>query len=85
MTGPSSVGPVSVRHVEAVPTFVVEGHLYETADQSRRFYVFTAGDGSVWSATEPRPDERGVGRYLVRAAPDRESCVKQLQRALAVE
>lgn len=85
MTGAGSVGGVTVRHVEAVSTFVVEGHLYESADQSRRFYVFTAGDGSVWSATEPRPDERGVGRYLVRAAPDRESCVKKLERALAVK
>ncbi|MGE0363751.1 MAG: hypothetical protein AB7R67_23780 [Vicinamibacterales bacterium] len=71
-----------LRHVEQVPTFVVEGHLYESND-GRQFYVFTAGDGSVWTATEP--EGRNVGRYLVGAASSRSECVNKLARVLEDE
>lgn len=78
------VARVKLHHVQQVPTFTVEGHLYETDNGRRRFYVFTAGDGSVWSATEPEPN-RSLGKYLVRFASSRSECVKQLARVLEQE
>jgi hypothetical protein len=74
------VAPVKLHHVEQVPTFIVEGHLYES-DDGRRFYVFTAGDGSVWSATEPEAN-RSLGNYLVRLASSKNDCLAQLARVL---
>jgi hypothetical protein len=85
MTGRDSLDPVQLRQLETVPSFHVEGYLYETADGARQFYVFTAGDGTVWSATEPDADRRAVGRYLVRVAPDHQTCVRLLAQALANE
>ena len=76
------VAAVELRHVEQIPTFVVEGHLYESKD-GRQFYVFTAGDGSSWCATQP--DGRNIGRYVVPHAPTRAACVKQLARFLEQE
>jgi hypothetical protein len=86
MTSRDSVDPMPLKHLGTPPTFTfaVEGHLYETNDGGRQFLVFTAGDGQQWSATEPEPG-KPLGRYLVRAAADRVSCVEQLQRVVAEE
>jgi len=74
-----------LRHVEqAGPrsafAFEVEGHVYEV-DDGRRFYVFTAGEGTVWDAREVAPGG-GLGPYLVRSAEGREACVRQLRDRL---
>jgi hypothetical protein len=75
-----------LRHVEQTGrrsafVFAGEGHVYEATD-GRRFYVFTAGDGTRWDACEVATGG-GLGAFLVQDAPGREACVRQLRDRLA--
>ncbi len=72
---------VVIRHVRELATFVVEGHLYAT-DDGRQFYVFTAGDATMWSAAEVGHNSSRFGRYLVASAESRAACVDRLTAVL---
>jgi hypothetical protein len=77
-----------LRHVEQTGprsafAFEVEGHVYEV-DDGRRFYVFTAGDGSMWDACDVAPGG-GLGPYIVQGAEGHQACVRQLRDRLAAD
>jgi hypothetical protein len=69
-----------LEHVQQETSFVLEGHRYRD-DRGRDFFVFTAGNGSVWSAAAVN-SEGTFGDFLVRAADSRVDCVQQLESAL---
>ncbi|MCW2967302.1 MAG: hypothetical protein JWM71_1074 [Solirubrobacteraceae bacterium] len=72
---------VTLTHVEPVPSFAREGHLYATPSGAR-FYVFTAGDGTSWDAASADTRPRSFGPTLIRGASSREECVQRLAAAI---